>query len=1164
MNEEGLYTFEESIVQKFQKKHSNKEYDVITECFRYTEFVKTAEQFIKNTPLSKRLVMCYLDITNFKMVNEYESVHDGDFLLQEVAEFIKQIKPGICGRFYSDHFVKLMVLEPDETIKDIQKILSKGLRQLLEVQNQRYPACNLEFVSGLYQLKPTEKSIIQVIDKANSARKRGKSLESVVCRIFDQELENKLRDEKNIRKQIEVALENKEFDFYLQPKINITNGKVVGAEALARWIKEDGTVVEPSLFLPIMEQTGSIVKLDFIIYEKVFAYIETLVKHREFLAPISVNVSRAHLKDSKFSYKLQELAKKYHILPSLIEFELTESLFIYNLEAAKKLLIDLKKFGYKVSVDDFGSGFSSLNILKDLNFDVLKIDRCFVSDKDYNNAKNKIIMTSIIEMANKLHMNVVLEGVETQNQVAFMKQLGCHVAQGFLFDKPLTKEDFKKHVSHKERYSEILSIAVKKPINKEAKDIRYKDIEEMTTKETSNIVQALFSTMSAGMVGINIEDGSVLFANDRLFEICGYTREELLSKNLSQFNQVLKLKNVMDIKNLDIKDSVVIKGNFYNEYPIIKKDGSIAYIRTNGGYASNSEWGNFLLCSVLDITREYEVRKKIEHSQRVMNEIMEAIHGGVARLVINDKFRVDFANDGFYQVCGYSRLKSLLNPFYNRFKNIIYQEDIRKVEEVIPRIIRGEVTRIDHRIKKRDGSIAWVTGYISKVYKKNEEMILEIFYIETTNHLSHLEKQQQFYANVYDSVVCGIVQYEQIGNRFNCINANSEAINIFGYSDHLKEFWKIKTPDMLGFVHPDDKQEYLHKLRSLKKEGDVVAFEHRIFKMDGKLAWIQGSAKKIKNQDQKLIIQTTFFDSTYYRELQGHFEENYRQLAKIMKQTIFEYSVASDTLVFNTNGNEHLKLPKKVENYKQQIKNKTIAKCLTPLSKNELQVTNTDQMAIRDVKREITLDDGSICWISVSFFISTNDQGEVQSYIGTIEDITNEVTKNKHLEYLAQKDHLTGLYNKRTFKKKCKEYLLDSKNQETKVLLFMDLDDFKKVNDTYGHPLGDKLLAAVGKGLQGIFRKNDIVGRIGGDEFVVLMKDVDSKVEVEKKAKEIQAVIQECYHQLGLHFGSCSIGASIESSIQSDYEAIIASSDSAMYLAKQHGKNSYYIINNIQ
>lgn len=1155
------YVLEQFITERYAKKQDGKDIDAVTGLLKYSVFIKEAQYYIRNRTRDKQLIAYYMDIKNFKLVNEFYGVQGGDALLQAISHFmLTSSRKGLCGRFFSDNFVKIFEANDDEPIEDVQVNLKNELANLIIQQSNKYPKANLGIAIGLYAIKPEEQGIIQIIDKANSARKSIKSRKLIDCSIYNQKLENAIYKKQQLEIQLKQALQNKEFDFYLQPKINIETGKIVGAEALVRWIQKDGTVKEPADFLSLMEEIGTIVELDFLIYEEVFKYIQKQINENRMVVPISVNVSRKHLSDQEFAFRVHQLAVKYNVMPALIEFEITENIFIHNLENTKHLIKKLNKYGYQVSVDDFGSGFSSLNILKDLNFDVLKMDRKFISGKGYDSKKNKTIMSSVIEMAKKLHMGVVLEGVETKSHIEMMKSLGCSIAQGYYFDRPLEKEEFTRHIEMSDYYRELL-------LDNQGHDgvtinnsKKYKDIEDMTVDELSSIVNRLFETIPFGIIGINVYDGSVLFTNNKVFEIAGYSKEKTIKNNTRELHKILKLKDIMQMKNMDVNQELLSKGKFYNEYPIINKNGKTIYIRVTGGYASSREWGNFLLCTVYDISNEYEVRKEVEQSQRTMDDILKSIHGGVARLVITDKYRVEFGSDGFYELCGYNRLKSLLNPFYNRFRNIIYHEDIKRVREITEKIIKGQETQIEHRIYRGDGSVAWVEGHVSKVYKRDQEVIIEVFYIDTTNQRNAEEKERKFYTSVYDSVLCGIIQYEEIDGKFNGINANSEAVNILGYTDRLKEFWKARVPDMIGFLHPDDREEYLEKLKSLKQEGDIVNFEHRILKMDGTISWLQGAAKKIRDQEDRLIIQSTFFDSTYYLQQQRKFEENYRQIAKIMKQTFFEYEVGRDLLTFAINdADNRLGLPKKIENYRQKQEAGMLYGMVQPLTKEEYENEAKSDIVV-NIKRKCVSITGAICWLKISFFVIRDNQGIAKTYIGTIMDVTQEEIKNKELKQLAHRDQLTGLYNKTTFKKRVIKYIQEDGKNHTKVLLFIDLDNFKTANDTFGHAFGDKLLVGVGEVIKKVFRQGDICGRLGGDEFAILMKNVTDTKIVEEKAKRLNYEILRRSTDLGFSKGTCSIGVTIEPAGQDDYEQIVANGDTAMYKAKETGKATYYIL----
>jgi EAL domain-containing protein (putative c-di-GMP-specific phosphodiesterase class I) len=286
-----------------------------------------------------------------------------------------------------------------------------------------------------------EEDIMTFIDNANIARKSVKGNSTTICKFYDVEMQNKIKKEIEITNSMEGALKNKEFLVFLQPKVNLGDNKLVGAEALVRWERGNHTVLPPNDFIPLFEKNGFILQLDFYIYEEVCKLIHHWITEGMPVVPISVNVSRVHLNDEHFVEKVKRLVNKYFIPPKYIELELTESMFLNNTEIAISTMKELRKLGFGVSIDDFGAGYSSLNLLKDMTTDVLKLDKEFFRQGDMQK-EEQIIVSSIISMAKQLNMKVLSEGVETKMQSDFLKSISCDMAQGYLYAKPMPITQF--------------------------------------------------------------------------------------------------------------------------------------------------------------------------------------------------------------------------------------------------------------------------------------------------------------------------------------------------------------------------------------------------------------------------------------------------------------------------------------------------------------------------------------------------------------------------------------------------------------------------------------------------------------------------------------------------------------------------------------------------
>ncbi len=247
--------------------------------------------------------------------------------------------------------------------------------------------------------------------------------------------------EKQLVDRLDTALKNGEFLMFLQPKFSLDNKQIYGAEALVRWNHPTKGFLIPAAFLPIFERNGSIVLIDKFIFEKACAQIRWWLDNGYPVVPVSVNISRVNLYRDDFVEGYLEVLKQYDILPEYIELELTESAIIKNQHALYEITRKFKKHGISLSIDDFGNGFSCLSLLGIMPFDTVKIDKRFLLG-NFNTKSGRIVIEKIVELVQAIKMNVVAEGVETNEQVDFLKNAGCNIVQGYLFSPPVDVDGF--------------------------------------------------------------------------------------------------------------------------------------------------------------------------------------------------------------------------------------------------------------------------------------------------------------------------------------------------------------------------------------------------------------------------------------------------------------------------------------------------------------------------------------------------------------------------------------------------------------------------------------------------------------------------------------------------------------------------------------------------
>lgn len=385
----------------------------------------------------RRYALVSFDIDKFKATNDMYGHEEGNRVLKLIADTVnRNLQDGeTFSRINSDNFYIFMFYHSDNDIS--RRVTS--LIQAIEYEVTEFVPV-LSF--GIYRITDKSVSIRRMGDLADIAKRTVKYGDDSAYAFYSESMLEEMREEKRIENEMQSALDMHEFCVFYQPKVSL-DGKVnlAGAEALVRWIK-DGTVISPGKFIPLFEKNRFIVKLDFYIMDQVCQKIKYWRKYYNDLL-ISVNMSRVHLRDPQFVEKLNDICVSHGVSTSSIEIEITESAAYESLDVLTTVFKQLKDYGFHISIDDFGSGYSSLNMLKDLPADVLKIDRAFLDESNSNKRANEIL-GHVIRMATSLGMHTICEGIETDEQAQLLGGLGCEMAQGFYFAKPMPSDSFEE------------------------------------------------------------------------------------------------------------------------------------------------------------------------------------------------------------------------------------------------------------------------------------------------------------------------------------------------------------------------------------------------------------------------------------------------------------------------------------------------------------------------------------------------------------------------------------------------------------------------------------------------------------------------------------------------------------------------------------------------
>ncbi|MDY2593448.1 MAG: EAL domain-containing protein, partial [Oliverpabstia sp.] len=418
-----------ALVNQFQ-------YDRLTGLYSKEFFYRKVRERLDENPDQEYTIVC-MNIENFKLYNDSFGREAGDRLLRESAASMMSWlgEDGICGRYSADRFMCLM--EKNQEKSDREFFFS-------EVHSERSQNVDNVVVKwGVYEIIDRSVPVEQMCDRVLLAADSIKGQYNQFYAVYDDNLRGKLLREKAIADVMETALAEEQFIVYLQPKYSLSDNRMVGAEALVRWIHPEWGFMSPGEFIPLFEKNGFIPCLDRYVWEKVCVYLRDWQEKGYPVMPVSVNVSRADVYQSHLVDTLSEMVQKYGIDPSCLHLEITESAYTDNPDQIISTVEELHRRGFVIEMDDFGSGYSSLNMLSQMTLDILKLDMKFIQNELAKPAAQSIL-NDIISMAHRMSFRVVAEGVETKEQTERLREIGCDYVQGYYFAKPMPYTEYEE------------------------------------------------------------------------------------------------------------------------------------------------------------------------------------------------------------------------------------------------------------------------------------------------------------------------------------------------------------------------------------------------------------------------------------------------------------------------------------------------------------------------------------------------------------------------------------------------------------------------------------------------------------------------------------------------------------------------------------------------
>lgn len=405
--------------------------DEVTGLYNRSYFYEMARELIRET--DEEMCIITMDISNFKVVNELYGMNVGDRLLKEIGQQVQKLDTNhhmIPARFMADHYYMCMPKSEFEKMD-----FPKSFKTFLEDMDIRV-------VYGVFLVEDQKEMPVNIMCDRAFLAVHDKNYRYVEYIHFYNEREHKqMLEEQSIENIMERALEERQFYIVIQPKYDPGTGEIVGGETLVRWQHPEKGIISPGVFIKVFERDGFIIQLDYFVWEETCRFQAEMKRKGVRTVPISINVSRAHFYGSELQHKLRGLIQKYNLDTSDIELEITESICGEDSENIYDLIRELREEGFKIAMDDFGSGYSSLNMLKEMPLDIIKMDLKFLDGEEN---KSRLILKALIEMAQTMELKIVVEGVEILSQVEFLKQFkGCYL-QGYYFSRPVITEAFEE------------------------------------------------------------------------------------------------------------------------------------------------------------------------------------------------------------------------------------------------------------------------------------------------------------------------------------------------------------------------------------------------------------------------------------------------------------------------------------------------------------------------------------------------------------------------------------------------------------------------------------------------------------------------------------------------------------------------------------------------
>ncbi|MDO5134540.1 MAG: EAL domain-containing protein [Eubacteriales bacterium] len=946
----------------------------------------------------KNMYLVVFDIDKFKEFNYIYGEESGDRLLKYVVRTFQEEFPDIClFRYYSDFFITLDECEDhSEYERKINRLLSRFEQDIKRGEVQPF-----DISAGVRKIEEGE-SLQRIISDALIARGTIKGNHIRHYAFYNDDIRLMRVGYMEMESNFAKALREKEFCVYYQPKYDIRTGQIIGAEALTRWIQEDGTVISPRSFIPCFEESRQIILLDEYVLGEVCRQMKEMQKEGLEVCPVSVNLSRVHLRHRDILSKISAIIKETGIDPSNLSFEITESALLEDSIPMKAIVHHLHGLGCKVEMDDYGVGASNPDVLLSNNFDMLKLDKCFVDR--IGDERTEDLIRSTTHLVMKWGMGILAEGVEEKYQAERLVELGCTYAQGFYYSKPVPEEE----------YRELLRSA--------AKGVRTAPAVPMSARSFSDDIRILLDGNLMPTYIVDPERFVVMYCNRALAKLVG-------------------------------------------EDPT----GGLCYQKIRGRKEPCRS------CSAMRLYRDGDDSPK--------------------------EIRLPSGGWGLLQT----------SPLQWQGRRFV------------------QITCVDITRQKQ---------------------------MEKELHLRSME-----YEVIVRQSVTGVIRYD--------IAADTATVNVDRNLDRVEEYSVsdcIQTMRESGLVEPDSVPVVEAMLGDIHSGAPGKGYDIQLsLERDG-MRWCRFDYALIRDEDgrpYRAVI--SFCDNTQQRERELAYERWNSGLAALINENIVyvEANLSKDVVEaenrfgswnYDDCGRPYSALIERIE--AEWVIPEHIRKFQEFFSRERILGRYYGGLRETRLEYQAMMEDGPQ-WIRAELQMASDPSGNDVKGSFVFKNVNDEVTEREKLKYEAERDSMTGLYNRSTVERLIRE-VMEQYTGERCCLLIIDLDDLRNINNSLGHLEGDRALECIANAMHAKFRKGDILGRVGGDEFVALLRNVPQAdglhASISDFMSRLRAIKIGPLNDRSVHV---SVGGTIGTAGKVDFTTLYGQADRALYYTKVSGKNAF-------